>query len=191
MPHFSNSWFAGQKRYWNQLLSTHSVTKYLEIGSYEGQSTLGVANMFPYSNITCVDTWEGENQGSVNDNYALVKSRFDQNIQEVKHRVTIFHMPSAQALPKLLTQNEKFDLIYVDGSHHSADVLFDAVNAFHLLNVGGIMIFDDYEWNHFKEMHLLHQNPKFAIDSFLCSFCDELKILHKGWQVFVQKVKGR
>ena len=36
-----------------------------------------------------------------------------------------------------------FDFIYVDASHRAPDVLLDAVLAFQLLRIGGLIIFDD------------------------------------------------
>lgn len=42
-------------------------------------------------------------------------------------------------------RNERFDFIYVDGSHRSPDVIYDAILSFGLLKKGGIMIFDDYQ----------------------------------------------
>jgi predicted O-methyltransferase YrrM len=41
------------------------------------------------------------------------------------------------------TVKEYFDLIYVDGSHHTDDVIVDAIKSFELLKIGGIIIFDD------------------------------------------------
>lgn len=46
-----------------------------------------------------------------------------------------------------LSDRGMFDLIYIDGSHMRLDVLTDAVMAWQLLRVHGILVFDDYEWN--------------------------------------------
>lgn len=40
-----------------------------------------------------------------------------------------------------------FDLVYIDGSHLRLDVLSDASMAWRLLREGGVMVFDDYEWD--------------------------------------------
>jgi len=195
MPHFTNTWFEGQKRNWEALFSKLGVEQFqnvLEIGSYEGQSTLGMLHLFPRCHVTCVDTWDGGGQGvHQTEDYDAVKNRFDANVKAFQDRVTVMRLPSHKALPKLLVDNAQFDMIYVDGSHHSADVILDAVLSFHLLRCGGILVFDDYGWKKFHDSHLVHHNPKLAIDSFLCAFCDEIRVLHQGWQVFVEKIRSR
>lgn len=41
---------------------------------------------------------------------------------------------------------DPFDVVYVDGSHQGPQVLGDAVMADALLRPGGMLIFDDFEW---------------------------------------------
>jgi hypothetical protein len=62
--------------------------------------------------------------------------------------------------------------------------LQDAVDAFALLRVGGIMAFDDYEWG--WNLHRVN-TPRLAIDAFLRTFAPFIKVVGKGWQVWVQK----
>jgi hypothetical protein len=50
---------------------------------------------------------------------------------------------SAFALPQFITEQRKYVLIYVDGSHQFEDVLIDFVFCHDLLNVGGMLLFDD------------------------------------------------
>lgn len=50
---------------------------------------------------------------------------------------------SDRALPMLLAEGARFDIIYIDGSHLFEDVFLDAHYAQQLLNVGGVMLFDD------------------------------------------------
>ena len=42
-----------------------------------------------------------------------------------------------------LNNIENFDLIYIDGSHRAADVLFDAIESYNILKKDGILFFDD------------------------------------------------
>jgi len=78
-----------------------------------------------------------------------------------------------------------YDVIYVDGSHRAEDVLFDAVAYFSLLKKGGLMVFDDYEWQEIG-MHGL-DTPRPAIDSFLAIYANSIEVIHKGIQVIVTK----
>jgi hypothetical protein len=79
------------------------------------------------------------------------------------------------------------DLIYVDGSHRAKDVLLDATLGFELLNVGGVMLFDDaISWRYGDS---IHDSPKQAVDAFIACNWDRLKVLElpNGYQVAVQK----
>jgi hypothetical protein len=78
-----------------------------------------------------------------------------------------------------------YDAIYVDGSHAAADVLEDAVLSFKLLKPGGVMIFDDYEWNAFPDPWLV---PLMAIDFFLQVYQRQYELLYKGYQVAIKKM---
>jgi predicted O-methyltransferase YrrM len=54
--------------------------------------------------------------------------------------------PSLSALPRLLAEGERFQLIYVDGSHLYEDVFIDAFYGTRLLDRGGVIAFDDSTW---------------------------------------------
>jgi predicted O-methyltransferase YrrM len=73
-------------------------------------------------------------------------------------------------LAKLLAGGKRnyFDFIYIDGSHMAQDVLCDAVLAFRLLRVGGVIVFDDYIWfETLPEGKDPLRCPKPAIDAFV------------------------
>ena len=126
-----------------------------------------------------------------------VERRFDHNVmvakQRASHRVSVkkFKKPSMQALTEIIARREApFDLVYVDGSHQAPDVLSDAVLAFQLLRIGGIMIFDDYLWRLEPDgrQDLLNM-PKPAIDSFVNIFQRKLRVMHglPLWQLYLEK----
>ena len=80
---------------------------------------------------------------------------------------------------------QSYDIIYVDGSHNADDVLEDAVLSWRLLKDGGLLIFDDYETpNPFVPPQ---GKPKITIAAFVRCYRRELKIIHRGYQVIVQK----
>ncbi len=127
---------------------------------------------------------------------AEVETRFDGNIlialkaRTTPARVRKVKDTSLHALATLISQNEKFDLIYIDGSHKAPDVLADSVNAFHLLRVGGLLIFDDYLWTDdvTKGKDILNL-PKIAIDSFVNIFHRKLAIYNAPlYQLYAQKL---
>jgi predicted O-methyltransferase YrrM len=77
----------------------------------------------------------------------------------------------------------EYDIIYIDGDHHSHSVLEDAILSWPLLKKGGIMIFDDYMWNDIKSI----DSPHIGINSFITCYRGMLDILHVGYQVFIRK----
>jgi hypothetical protein len=94
-----------------------------------------------------------------------------------------------------------FDIIYIDGSHIASDVLEDVVLSWRLLKTGGIIIFDDYHLVYLNSFACAYQagvmsgayfnpsfNPKVGIDAFLSAFEPKIKILHKEYQVIVEKI---
>jgi methyltransferase family protein len=46
-------------------------------------------------------------------------------------------------LPRLVEENEQFDLVYIDGSHLFEDVFIDTYYTGRLLSQGGVVAFDD------------------------------------------------
>lgn len=77
-----------------------------------------------------------------------------------------------------------YDFIYIDGSHTAPDVLTDAVMAWPLLKVGGLMVFDDYIWGEIRD--ILHR-PKLAIDTFVNIFAESIEMVHAGYQLVIKK----
>ena len=60
----------------------------------------------------------------------------------------------------------------------------DAVLSWETLKVGGIMLFDDYQWHLFEAAS---KNPKVAIDGFLASYQGTYEILYSGYQMHIRK----
>ncbi len=58
----------------------------------------------------------------------------------------------------------KYDFVYIDASHIAKEVLMDTVLACELLMDNGILIFDDYDWEVYKNFPSLQ--PKTAIEGF-------------------------
>tara|TARA_Y100001978_G_scaffold196999_1_gene207232 strand:- start:408 stop:1151 length:744 start_codon:yes stop_codon:yes gene_type:complete len=50
---------------------------------------------------------------------------------------------SNKVLPELFSQGEKYELIYIDGSHRYEDIFIDFYYSSLILEIGGIILFDD------------------------------------------------
>lgn len=187
----TRDWSTYHHRMWNKF----TPTKILEIGSFEGMSALYWAKRPTTESITCVDTWGGGEEHLEVD-FKQVEEYFDYNASFFPS-ISKIKMQSSYALATLITAKFKFDWIYIDGSHKAPDVLTDAVMAFQLLDVGGHIVFDDYlwydsyrfeDWGETKPT-TISSYPKPAIDSFINIFYDQLRIVHIGRQVIVERLK--
>ena len=88
-------------------------------------------------------------------------------------------------MPKLIDAGEKFDLIFIDGSHATLDVMVDAALAWQLLARGGLMIFDDY-W--YRRTDLGRDfRPKLAVDAFVGAMSHEIEVADVAGQVFIRR----
>jgi predicted O-methyltransferase YrrM len=192
---FTALWFDQHAETWRQLFKHAQPERVLEIGSYEGRSACFMLDQYPLlKEITCVDTWQTTPDAS---SMADVEHRFDCNIMHAQsHRTTRAKFRklkgrSSELLPCLIAAKERFDWIYVDGSHEAADVLTDAIYSFHLLRVGGILIFDDYIWRNdaTKGCDILNL-PKPAIDAFTNIFHRKLTPIRAPlYQLYLQKMR--
>jgi predicted O-methyltransferase YrrM len=187
MPTYTQDWTTWNYPIWSQYLKNFigKPIHILEIGSFEGRSTVWfLENILTseFSSIVCVDPFEQSDEykklNVCGNDYEQV---FKENIKPHKKKVTIFQGYS-QSFPFTAAH---FDIIYVDGGHTASNCIFDMVNSWERLNKGGVMIVDDYEWN----VHLpATEMPKLAVDSFLAIYLGQYRILHKGYQVLLEKL---
>jgi hypothetical protein len=166
---------------------------FLEIGSFEGLSACWLLNNILTSDdsrLTCVDTFDFAGQGTFylqdqGTETMSIEERFDFNVKLAggAHKVRKIVGQSRDALRSL--PRSEYDYIYIDGSHIAADVLEDAVLSWPLLKLGGLMTFDDYQWD--GDPNPINR-PGMAVDAFLTVFKTRYKLIHKGYQVTVEKL---
>lgn len=163
----------------------------LEIGCFEGRASCWMLeNLFVDvdGTLTCVDTFEGsvEHAGmqGLDTLYDTWKANTDEAVGAAQ-TVNVWRGPSHIVLPTLIAHADKYDFIYVDGSHTAPDVLSDAIMAYHLCKVGGIILFDDYTW---RGVHGILNQPKLAIDTFTTVYTDKVQILFVNHQLAVRKI---
>lgn len=188
---FSNDWFCGNIPHW--LAAFHKYKLFdkdleaLEIGSWEGLSSRFILETLPRARLTCVDTWAGadEHQGRPLN---TIEDNFDANLLPFASRLCKFKGTSFNYFSTQQERRAQFDLIYIDGSHHSDDVIIDAVKGFEQLKTGGLMIFDDYLWRFYRRSI---DNPAAAINSFLRLKAGCCEIVSVYAQVILRKTADR
>lgn len=165
----------------------HSV---LEIGVHSGLTARYFGNRFlqhPGSVYVGIDPWEVEvlhNKWRHHPDIAnIVKKRYDNSMKvrdEFAPKMTMIQGYSAPELMKLRQQGKKFDFIYVDGDHAAYAVNEDSVLAWGLLEIGGVMVWDDYGFKTYT---------KFAVDNFFEYIQNEAKLLFQTTQFGVVKTE--
>jgi predicted O-methyltransferase YrrM len=205
---FSEDWFSHNIEIWNNYkkeLDGIANKKCLEIGAYEGRSSIYIVENYCNGNgssLDAIDTWDSSLNnkegllGELNKKF-IHNDLYERYNRNLKHYIDqgVVHTYRGKSSDKLIEfvkevkdgRREKYDFIYVDASHSAKDVLVDAVLSWELLKNGGIMIFDDYKWEMFKEKKYLH--PALAIDSFLSSYESMYVLLNKGYQVHIKKLR--
>ena len=183
---FSNKWFKYNLLDWLYIfdkkinIKKEEKINILEIGSYEGQSTFFFLKYFKFSTIDCVDTWEGSDEHD-KDTFLKVEKKFDKNTSFYFNQV----IKNKKKFKDFFIKNKKkYNIIYIDGSHYYKDVYRDAIFAKKNLDRNGIIIFDDYLFNFYKNKK---QNPITAINKFLKKFDNEFEIITVFRQVFLRK----
>ena len=190
---FTQDWFNWAPPVWEQLTPMLSGVagkrNFLEIGSFEGRSSVWIAEnmMQDGDHLRCIDTWEGgEEHGE--ENMSEVEERFRANLivatEKFPERLIFQSKGTSIARLAQLQGKTMFDFIYIDGSHIAKDVLTDACMAWPLLKLEGLMVFDDYMWGNPRDA--LHR-PKIAIDAFTNIFGETAEIVHVGYQLVVRK----
>lgn len=191
---FSQDWFTGYIPSWEPVLRTLEgrPSRLLEVGSFEGLSASFLLWRLPDAHITCVDTFAGSPEhGVMGINDDELERAFDRNVALVDaSRVRKVVGRSAEVLMDLLDGDERFELVYIDGSHLALDVLVDGALSWRLVNPDGFLIFDDYDWpSPLGEDPLLRPGP--AIDAFLELVRGHCEVLEKSGQAILRKRSAR
>jgi len=166
--------------------------KVLEIGVYTGTSLIEIVKMIPDSRGVAIDSWTNysEQQHATMNNMVEngVECAFYRNVEKagLSSRINARKGDSYDILLEMNRDGEKYDFIYVDGSHLCLDVYLDLMLSWKLLNVGGIMAIDDYTLNLGVDFEKL-ERPFEAVNYFLEKIGNEIIMLNKGYRVFIEK----
>jgi predicted O-methyltransferase YrrM len=133
----------------NVVLHRH-INYVMEIGFNAGFSTLLMLLSNPTIHITCFDL--GEHKYTL-PCYEKLKETF-------RDRITIVIGDSRFSL---LTINETYDVIHIDGGHSDNVAMSDIIHSYRLSKHGSLLIMDDYDfdnlhklWDHYIKLYKLH-----------------------------------
>ncbi len=160
--------------------------RYLEIGAYEGRNLAFMDWLLPAKlDVTVIDPWFDETLNP-EEKYHAVEPRFRRNVAKLNFTgLSTRKGFSTYELPKMLEAGEAFDLIYVDGSHTAWAVMVDLAYCAALLDIGGMMVLDDY-WH--DESEIGGPGVKQAVDRFHGVFRRYFEITAVYRQVALTKI---
>jgi predicted O-methyltransferase YrrM len=198
-PFGHKSYFLETIEYFNnnyvKFRQSEEIIRVLEVGTYAGISLINIVKLIPNSVGVGIDRWsnyieeERNKKVDILDNIdeLQVESSFYKNVQVegLTDRISGIKGDSYEVLFQMMKENKMFDFIYIDGSHLLLDCYSDLILSWKLLEKGGILAIDDYLYN--KDQAVIN-SPFEAVNHFLNKFQKEIKILHKGYRVFLQKI---
>jgi predicted O-methyltransferase YrrM/tetratricopeptide (TPR) repeat protein len=183
------------KQLFLEALSVANPKKILEVGTYAGTSLIEMLRLYPEATAVAIDTWKNYDEDDIKILKYMEENKieniFHKNIKNVgmTNRVTALKGDSSLKLCELLSKGEKFDFIYVDGSHKCLDCYADMVLAWQLLRVGGVLAVDDVLYNVDKvQKGDLLGYPIMAKLHFMEKYAGEYKVISDSYRLFVMKI---
>lgn len=178
-----DDWFSGNIIYWEKIVNKISKIKYLEIGSFEGRSTVFIKELSNLETLVAVDIWENYDElKTINFNKVYENFKYNLNLGGQSENIKFFKTTSDD----FFSNNKNyFNLIYIDGYHHYEQVKKDFVNSFNFLENGGYIICDDFMWFHYDKIEL---NPMKAILDCYELYKKELSVEFLYHQIIFKKI---
>jgi len=153
----------GDAPIFDELVSDTKAGIVIEVGSWLGQSAISLASALKRerpgdSVLICIDTWLGSFEHWIDEGlrpqlqfykgYPTLYWRFLYNIAQAGLAEYVQPLPlTSAASARLLGHfNIRGDLIYIDGSHDEEDVARDLQEYWNILNNGGVLFGDDYDF---------------------------------------------
>jgi hypothetical protein len=180
------------KRYLGRIAGQFAPLRALEIGVFAAES----AEWFLDNILVCtgdqyvgIDPWadglfQGHNRKRTG---AEIEEIARQRLTRFTDRVVLLKRTSAEAfrdltLCELHLRPESFGLIHVDGWHSGEHVAHDSIMAWPLLQVGGLILWDDY---HSRSYPAVRE----AVDAFLALIGDRAEVVFTRCQMCVRRLR--
>lgn len=157
---FTVDWFTPTLPRLEAVLARRKINQWLEIGCFEGRSTVWFLQKWPEAQGVTIDPFTGSSDIPP-ELCEGVEARCRENLQPYEDRIALFTGTSQQILPNLTLR--AFDFVYIDGSHETPDVYLDGMLALPLVKPRGLLVFDDYGWSN----NQLGASVKVGVDRFV------------------------
>ena len=172
------NWFKDVEKYFRHV--PNEPLRALQIGTYTGDATEWLLNNREIQYLHDVDTWGGSEEIAHESlDFNSVERYYDSRFNDT--RIYKYKMTSDDYFA---SNKSQFNFIYIDGDHTALQTSLDGLNAFRLLESGGVMAFDDYLWNYNGNRFL---EPKRGVDGFLEVCKDQYTMIESGYQMWIKK----
>jgi predicted O-methyltransferase YrrM len=176
---YSSDWVSDREKNWRETLARFAGQpgiRYLEVGIFQGRSAIWMLEnvlTHPTASMVGLDTFQFASPWLVRWNLFVARQW---------GKIRLLKGTSRQLLPSLA--GERFDFIYIDGSHKASEVGYDCRACWDMLAAGGVLLIDDYG----TTVNLKPEDfPKPAVDAFLAERAGKYKTLKTGFQLIVEK----
>tara|TARA_Y100000389_G_C17463438_1_gene523522 strand:- start:1844 stop:2461 length:618 start_codon:yes stop_codon:yes gene_type:complete len=185
---YTYDWFHGGIKYDfdnNIKIDKNEEIQVLEIGAFEGKSTVWLSEMYLNhynSRLLVVDPFltTDKTTNVVDDTI----NRFYNNISKSKNynQIIFYKDLSENMLSTFFNDKKSFDIIFIDGSHLSRDIILDIVLSWKMLKTDGYLVMDDY--------NNTSSQIKACLDFWLnCLDKNEYNKIFDKYQVIIKKLK--
>lgn len=139
----------------------------LEIGSGWGISASTMLSLLPEAHLTTIDPRDDlqafhERTHKFKSRITQLTGRSGENPKNPK-----YHSEKSKILE---TFQNKFDFIYIDGSHDYADVKYDLEKSLGLIVSGGVIALDDY-------FHKQNFGGSYGVNQAVAEICKKYKLI--------------
>jgi predicted O-methyltransferase YrrM len=186
MYQFTKYWFnqSELRQKIHKYLNSNDRYKILEIGCYEGQSTVFFSDHYlnhENSSMICVDPFlnitNNDHENLLND----VEMRFDHNLSQTKNKDKIsVHKIISDSFFESYNE-DKFDFIYIDGCHEPDIIQNDINNSLKLINKNGIIWMDDYLGG---QGYKIKNQIDYVLNEAKNKY--EFEIIHRNYQIAIR-----
>jgi predicted O-methyltransferase YrrM len=182
---YSQNWFLNSeiKNVLENFLNKSKENRILEIGSFEGMSSVFFADNFldhKDSSLTCIDpflTIDNNDHSKFLEKNEEINFDFNISICKNSNKIKIYKITS----DIFFQNNDKtFNFIYIDGSHEVDCIEKDMKNSFDILEKNGIMWMDDYNGGDGIQI-------KNIMNKFLEKYKNQYELIHQGYQLAIKK----
>ena len=130
--------------FFSSLSQKKKINKILEIGTFDGKNAFLMSKLFQDSNIITLDLPEENKEFKkfYNRNNNADRDKFCKERDEILSKLSKIKFIKQNSVLLINDQN-KFDLIWVDGAHGNPVVSIDILNAIRMINRDGYVLCDD------------------------------------------------